>query len=162
MYKAKFSAVTPAEREEVRTYVSARWSQLFGAARDARKDAAKFIAAINTGGAAAILTVLAGTFKDGSPSSTQPVTALKLSLLFFVLGVMACSLSHATANARLSGLFQAWRKGVESYYGDEITFDQLTKQDIQRAQQFDYAVFMIWMALGFFLLGAGLGMTLLL
>jgi hypothetical protein len=157
----KFSELEGDEREQVLGYVKSRWSQYYTASREARKDAANFIATANAGGAATLLAFAGAIVKESSPLAKA--LPLRFAIAFFAAGMLASALAHAVEYARLSGLFTRWRKDVDQLYADELIFDKMQRDDSTRASENEViALLLIWIALACFGIGAGLGVLLLL
>jgi hypothetical protein len=158
--EGKLSDLEGEEREQALAYVNRRWAQYSSATRDTRKDAAKLIAAVNAGGAAAVLAFMGAVMKEGSP--VAKALPLKLLISSFVLGVLLCAFAHAVEHARLSGLFVRWRSDVDKLYADALAFDKMQQDDVDRSGENEsVAIFFIWTALVCFGIGAGLGIFLL-
>ena len=154
----KLGALEGQEREQVLAYVRGRWSQLAAADREARKDAIKFTAVINAGGAAAVLAFMGTVLKDRADLATS--LSLRLSLLFFVVGVLFCAFAYFVTHLRLRGLFEQWRKDVGRFYADEVDFTTMRKDDVERSEEPDGAIFCICIALSCFGLALLLGLNL--
>ena len=156
----KFSKLESEEREQVVDYVEGRWSQNYSVARDTRKDAAKLIALMNAGGAAAVLAFIGAITKQQS-GLAQP-TPLKVTIALFVLGVVSSAIALVVEYVRLSGLFAKWRTDVNKLYADEVVFDKMQRDDVERSGQTEIASgFFVWGALICFALGAAVGIFLL-
>lgn len=157
----KFSDLDDEQREQVIGYIRSRWSQYYTASREARKDAANFIAAANGGGAAAVLAFTGAVFKDNA--ALAQALPLRFAVAFFAAGMVCCALAHVVEYARLSGLFGRWRKEVGRLYADDLAFGVLQREDTDRASESEVvALFLIWVALACFAIGVGLGVLLLL
>lgn len=156
----KFSELDNDEREEVIAYVERRWLQYYSVSRETRKDAAKLIAVMNAGGAAALLAFLGAITKDGSPLARA--VSLKIAIAFFVSGIVCSALAHTVEYTRLRGLFATWRAEVGKLYSDGVDFDTMQQVDVDRAGSNELAsAFFVWAALGLFVLGAIVGLFLL-
>lgn len=161
MSDSKFSDLDGEQREQVLGYVRSRWSQYYTASREARKDAANFIATANAGGAATLLAFTGAVFKDSSPLAQA--VPLRLAIVLFAAGMAASALAHVVEYTRLSGLFALWRKDVDRLYADELIFDSMQQEDSKRASENEViALMLIWVALACFGIGVGLGALLLL
>jgi hypothetical protein len=155
-----YSELEDDSRPETLDYVRARWSQLSTASRDARKDAVKFIGVINAGGAATMLTFMGALLSTRSDLAKSFL--LRAALISFVVGVCFSALAHAVENARISGLFAKWRTEVGRFYDDQIGFTSLRQEDIKRADDSDVTNFFVGIAIAAFIIGAVLGVVLLL
>ncbi len=152
----RLSEIEDDQRQQVLDYIKGRWAQFASATRDARKDAATFIATINAGGAVALLGFIGSVVRD-TPELAKAIP-IRLALLAFVVGIACCGLAHAVENLRLSGLFSKWRDAVNRFYRDQIGFTRMMGDDVSRADEHDVANFLIWFALALFGIGAGLGL----
>ena len=157
---AKFSALVGDEREEVITYVKGRWTQYSAATRETRKDAATFIAAINAGGAVAVLAFTGSIMKD-NPALAKALP-LKLAISFFALGVLLSALAHVIEYARVNRLFAKWRTEVDRLYANTLDFDDMQHEDVLRSgERARIPTTCIVLALVCFAAGAGAGIGLL-
>jgi hypothetical protein len=157
----KLSELPDEERDQVLAYVKSRWNQYANAARESRKDAANFVATINAGGAATVLA-FAGAVLDKNAALAQALP-LRIAICLFVLGMLLSALAHAAEHTRISGLFGKWRTDVDKLYNDVEAFGSIYDSDVKRASENEVVpLFLIWLALGCFGIGAGLGALLLL
>jgi hypothetical protein len=158
---SKFSELDNEEREQVVGYVRSRWAQYYTASREARKDAANFIATANAGGAATLLAFSGAILKESSPLAKA--FPLRLAIVLFAAGMLASGLAHAVEYARLGGLFAYWRKDVDLLYNDKTIFKNMREDDSRRATENEVvALMLIWIALACFGIGVACGALLLL
>ena len=161
MEDPKYSQLADSEWNERQTYIRNRWQQLAIATRESRKESAKFVAFVNAGGAVALLAFI-GAIAQGNPkAAVLKSEVLQWSLAAFVCGVIVSCLTLVIESIRISGLFAKWRKGVSEFYDDQIGFNTMLQNDLKQASETDIVErFLVGIALFCFLLGAGLGTTL--
>lgn len=156
---AKLSNLSGEARDHVLAYVKSRWSQYSSATREARKDATTFIAAVNTGGAAAVLA-FTGSIVTNNPKLASAFP-LKLALALFVVGVALSACAHVIEHARLSRLFAKWRADVKELYAYNLDFDVMQDDDDKRSRRHEFIpTLCIALALVCFAVGAGAGVRL--
>lgn len=156
----KFSALKGEEREQALEYVRARWAQYSNATHEAYKNSATLIATINSGGATVVLA-FAGAVYESNEKLANAVP-LRISMLFFVLGIALTATAHVIESGRLNRLFLNWRNGVDHLYDDKLSFNKLRLDDVrQSGQQESAARNFIQAALFCFIIGAGFGVSLI-
>ena len=106
-------------------YINERWGQLNGLFKDYSDNALKYLFLSNAGGAAAVLGFL------GASSEVRDALGPRVSLSFFLLGLIATGVLNAVLVHRIDFIFEQWRKNVDRYFSDEITWQQLTREDDQ-------------------------------
>ena len=133
-------------------YASERWRQLYGLQNDWGTEGIKFIFLVNSGAAVALLAFL------GSVANARDLRWPKVSLGFFVLGIVLIGLLHALRHYRISKLFKKWRESVNEYYTEQKDWGQIIGEDKKRSEQFDWALLMAYLAFACFITGIVIGM----
>ena len=131
-----FSKQEPAVRQNRINSINVRWGQLYELEKEWGERALRYLMLTNSGGAIATLSFL------GASSEAINATGAKVALFLFVFGVFLVGVSTARTFHHMSGLFKAWKKDVDHYFSDKITWDHLQKQDEARTVDdfWDYAI----------------------
>jgi hypothetical protein len=157
----KLSDLEGVEREQALAYVKGRWSQYYSANRDALKDAAKLIAVVNAGGAAAGLAFLGAIIKESSPLA-KALLPMKLAIALFAAGILCTAMAHIVEHSRINGLFTTWRSDVSRLYSDDLSFDKMQREDAARAVDTELAArFFLWTGFACAVVGVVWGIFLL-
>jgi hypothetical protein len=131
---ALYSQLDQGTKEVVNKHINRRWGQLYELEKDWGERAFKYLFLTNSGGAIATLGFLGAAELINSGA--------KLALLLFVLGIVFTGIAIAKTFHHMSGLLKAYKKGVEDFQSDKITWAALTEGDQVRAvaSWIDYAI----------------------
>lgn len=145
----KYSELEGDERKQNLDYIRGRWNQLYSVSQETNKEAVKYVALVNAGGAVAMLAFLGTLY-----SASHPLTgSLLISLVFFVIGVALCGFSFGVEYRRVDRLFNNWRESVEEFYGDNTGFTRMVREDVARSEKPNDARLLLWSAWACFLAG---------
>ena len=100
----KYSEVTKECREANRSYINERWNQLNGFVQKYSDHAIRYIFFTNAGGAIAVLGFM-GTF-----DRVKELTSPKVSLFFFLSGLLFAGFLNIWLLLKVSHIFDEWRK----------------------------------------------------
>jgi hypothetical protein len=113
--------------------------------------ALKYLLLTNSGGAIATLSFLGAATKVPTGMGT------KFALFLFVLGLILAGVSTAKTFHHMSNLFKNYKKSVEDFYSEKITWSALSEADKERADTncFDYII--PYLSFFCFIAGSGIG-----
>jgi hypothetical protein len=149
----KYSEHSDEAKQARLDYINSRWKELNELQREAGRLAGTYLMVTNSGGAVAVLSYM-GAMKTTTPSVTAPAM-----LLAFVLGIVMVGVGRAAAYYRVTKRYGRWRRGVQHFYRDEWTWQELLADDETMGWQFPLGEFLAWASFACFLAGAGLGVT---
>jgi len=109
-------------------YISQRWQQLYNLLIDGVNKVINFLFMVNLAGSMMILIVMA-VLDDASKS-----LVLRWSLFFYALGLVLIGILRAIIVHRAAFFFNKWRKDVERYHSEQISFVKLTANDDNRTR----------------------------
>ena len=109
-------------------YISERWQQLYNLLIDGVNKIINYLFLVNIAGCMTTLIVMA-VMENARKSPT-----LRLSLFFYVLGLVLIGILRAIIVHRAANFFNKWRKDVEKYHSEQITFGRLTAGDDSRTR----------------------------
>lgn len=132
--------------------VNQRWGQLHALEKDWGEKAYKYLFLTNSGGAIATLSFL------GAKSEDLNVTAAKLALALFVVGVIVTGIATAYRLHRVSWLLKGYRQDSQAYFQGKLTWEALYKTDEKRATDFDLWSYLLpYSCLTAFIAGCAVG-----
>lgn len=137
----KFSDTKAPELHKARIeYVNQRWRDLYERQLDVGNRVIKYLILINSGGAVASLSLI------GAMKTLDPISGARWMLALFLLGIVVTGLLMAIGGYRLGRVFRGWRNDTDSYYKDELDWEDVLKQDRDRARYFWIADALGWAA----------------
>jgi uncharacterized membrane protein len=131
--------------------INERWRQLHALEKEWAERAVQYLFLTNAGGAIATLSFL------GASEKAFNRTGLKWSLALFVGGLILVGFVMAKTYYHMSGLFKHYRRAVDSYFHDQITWDDMNRQDARRSEDKFVGHVLPWAAFLFFALGCIVG-----
>jgi len=123
----KFSDTESSVREQRIDYVNVRWDQLYHLEKESGERALHYLIMTNAGGAIATLSFL------GASDAALSLSAAKIALLLFIIGVLLVGVSTAKSFHYMSNLFESYIKGVNDYFSDKKSWDELYNEDVERS-----------------------------
>ena len=127
--------------------INERWRQLHALEKEWAERAVQYLFLTNAGAAIATLIFL------GASEKAFNRTGLKWSLALFVGGLILVGFVIAKTYYHMSGLFKHYRRAVDSYFHDQITWDDMNRQDVRRSEDKFVGHVLPWAAFLFFALG---------
>lgn len=109
-------------------HIDRRWRQLNELEKDWGERVWKYLFLTNSGGAIATLSFLGTVTK---PPNSE---AIKIALLFFVLGVFLAGVATVKIFHHMSHMLKEYKSGVEHFYNDKISWEHLCEEDGKRAK----------------------------
>lgn len=149
---ANFTDQPPEVRKIYIDLVNQRWGQLHALEKEWFERAIQYLFLLNSGGAIATLS-----FLGASKIPFASATGVKVSLGSFILGIVLVGLSVAKSYYRMAGLFRHYRKNVNLYFKDQISWEYLTDKDEKRSEARWLDHLLPWLSFGCFIIGCGLG-----
>jgi uncharacterized membrane protein len=131
--------------------INERWRQLHALEKEWAERAVQYLFLTNAGGAIATLSFL------GASEKAFNRTGLKWSSALFVGGLILVGFVVAKTYYHMSGLFKHYRRAVDSYFHDQITWDDMNRQDVRRSEDKFVGNVLPWAAFLFFALGCIVG-----
>jgi hypothetical protein len=123
----KFSQTPEPMRKERIDYIDHRWKQLYDLTTDSAKSALHYLFLVNAGGAATTLAFI------GAVGADKIGLGAKLSLSFFVTGLILFGVSKAMTFHHMDGLFKHWKSLVNDYFSDKIPYEEILQRDNKKA-----------------------------
>ena len=113
--------------------------------------ALQYLFLVNAGGAATTLAFI------GAIGATKIVFGAKVSLVFYVLGVILLGVGRAKQFHHMRGLFMHWKSQVGDYFNDKTTYDEMVAEDNKKAVMgiWDYVI--PYASFGCFIIGSIIG-----
>lgn len=147
----KFNETPPELRKERIEHIKTRWGQLYELEKEFGLTALSYLFLTNAGGAAATLAFI-GTIGKNSIG-----LGAKIALALFVVGVIFSGISRAKQFHHMSGLFSNWKRLVSEYFSGEKTWEEINREDDEKAVDdfLDYAF--PYASFGCFILGSCAG-----
>lgn len=149
-----FSNATPEQKNDYIRSINQRWGQLHTYENKWIDNIAKYLFAINTGGAVAILTYLGATACTPTKNTTGPVW----SLFFFILGIISVGLFSARMFYVFEGIFKHWRNDTKAFFEGTLNWHELHKRDDKRSESCCIDYILPWSAFLAWILGVGVGL----
>ena len=151
----KFYETPEPLRKERIEIINHRWKQLYDLVTDSGQSGLQYLFLTNAGGAATTLAFIGavGTDKIG--------VGAKISLAFFVIGLIFLGIGKARTIHHMDSLFKHFKSLAADYFQDKITYEVLFAKDTEKAVDdvWDYvfpyasfACFIIGSIIGFFAL----------
>jgi hypothetical protein len=131
--------------------INERWRQLHALEREWAERAVQYLFLTNAGGAIATLSFL------GASEKAFNRTGLKCSSALFVGGLILVGFVVAKTYYHMSGLFKHYRRAVDSYFHDQITWRDMNRHDARRSEDKFVGHVLPWAAFLFFALGCIVG-----
>jgi hypothetical protein len=131
--------------------INERWRQLHALEKEWAERAVQYLFLTNAGGAIATLSFL------GASEKAFNRTGLKWSSALFVSGLILVGFVVAKTYYHMSGLFKHYRRAVDSYFHDQMTWDDMNRQDVRRSEDKFVGHVLPWAAFLFFALGCIVG-----
>ncbi len=128
--------MTDEQRKNRADIIDRRWKQLYELDKETGQTALQQLFLINSGGAATTLAFI------GAIGATKIASGVKISLAFFIIGVILVGVSRAKQFHHMSNLFRNWKKLVEDYYSGANTWEEIINLDNRLAKEdfWDYAI----------------------
>ena len=147
----KFSDTKDPELHKARIeYVNRRWRDLYERQLDVGDRMIKYLIFINSGGAVASLSLI------GAMKTLDPIPGTRWMLTLFLLGIVVTGLLMAISGYRLDRIFRSWRDDTDSYYKNELDWEDVLKQVRDRTRYFWVADVLGWTAFLCFISGLGI------
>jgi hypothetical protein len=124
--------------------INERWRQLHAHEKEWAERAVQYLFLTNAGGDIATLSFL------GASEKAFNRTGLKWSSALFVGGLILVGFVIAKTYYHMSGLFKHYRRAVDSYFHDQITWDDMNRQDARRSEDKFVGHVLPWAAFLFF------------
>ena len=131
--------------------INERWGQLHALEKEWSEKAVQYLFLTNAGGAAAMLGFL------GASETAFSRAGAKWSLAFFVLGLILVGFVIANTYYRMSGLFKDYKREVEKYFHDQISWEYLDAEDDKRAEDHFFDHLLPWASFALFIVGCIVG-----
>lgn len=135
----KFSELTPEQRKNNATYISARWQGLSGIVNSSLHTIVNYLFVLNTGALAAGMTYVAA--KGSNPS-------IKVAIWLFLAGTVLCTLRAAADYYFSMSNFANFRTHVANYHDNKMTWEVLLDRDTAMGK-WDWVLHVMGWASGF-------------
>ncbi|MCC7407700.1 MAG: hypothetical protein IT442_06485 [Phycisphaeraceae bacterium] len=109
--------------------INTRWEQLYFLEKEAIDRAIKYLFYVNAGGAVAVLGFI------GANQEISSLVSVKVTLSFFILGLLMVGCFNAWKYYSITSLFRHWREGVRQYYAGELGLSAIQKKDEELSSQ---------------------------
>jgi hypothetical protein len=109
-------------------YITERWDQLFAHLREGFNNMINYLLLINIGGCITTLSFM------GASEAARGLVSLKVSTLFFAMGIVFIGILRAIIVHRAASFFNSWRRDVERYHSEVMPFSKMTANDDNRTQ----------------------------
>lgn len=149
----KFSRTPEELRRRHVEYVNTRWKQLAELSKEYSQAAVTYLLLTNSGSAIAVLSFM------GAMKTTTPIPNAPAMLMWFLGGVALVGLLRAIVMYHVGRRFTRWRNGVQKYYADEWTWEQLVIHDEEMGWWYWPADLCGWASFVCFLYGLWLGVS---
>jgi hypothetical protein len=126
----KLSETPPAIQSVRKGYIDARWTQLSDVSNAYGEESVKYLLLVNTAAMGAALAFV------GAMPHLRPLLWPKVVLMLFAFGVAILGVFHAFRYHRIEWMFNRWRKDVQSYTDDQLTWNDLIDRDEKRRKRF--------------------------
>lgn len=142
----KISEASPELRQEQCAYINTRWKDLYTVQGAAAKAAQQYLFLTNAGGAAATLAFI------GAVGASKIAVGAKVSLIFFVMGLIFVGISRAKEFHRIMRVFAEWQSLANAYFKNEMAYESIIEIDKRTAVEtfwdyfFPYAAFICFIA----------------
>lgn len=147
----KFSDTKNPELHKARIeYVNRRWRDLYERQIDVGSRITKYLILVNSGGAVAMLSFM------GAMKTLDPIPGARWMLALFLFGIVATGFLMVVSAYRLDRIFRSWRNDTDSYYKNELDWEDVLKQDRDRARYFWVTDALGWTAFLCFISGLGI------
>jgi len=124
----KFYELGPENSKVVRSEIYTRWKQLNSLVVNISERANKQLFILNGAGAIALMSFL------GIATGGINFFVIKISLCFFILGVILSGVVTAILFHGLSFMLEGWRKDSGGFYSNNIDYETLLANDEKRSQ----------------------------
>ena len=123
----RFSEITdPSQRRDRLDYINRRWVGNFDQYRESVNEAAKYLMAVNSGGALATLGFM------GAMKTIHPIPGAPTMLVFFLVGILLVGLGRIVGAYRLLNIATSWKDSIDGYYRDLTDWEDVLKRDAER------------------------------
>lgn len=129
MPNLKLSATPEPARSGRLKYVDTRWEQLLRLVEESEFRALKYLTLTNAGGAVATISFL------GASESVRKLLLPKISLGFFIVGLLAVGVLVALSAHKMAYLFREWKLTANKYISNETTWGVLLEEDSARIKK---------------------------
>ena len=146
-----FSQTPPEKRQGQIDYINTRWKQLYELEKESGQTALQYLFLTNAGGAATTLAFI------GALGASKVGFGVKLSLAFFVVGLILLGVSRAKQFHHMSGLFKHWKSLVSAYFSDKTTYDYIITEDNKKAVEDIWDYVFPYASFGCFIIGSVIG-----
>ncbi len=133
------------------SHIEFRWKELYELEVKYGNDAMRYLFYVNAGGAATVLAFM------GTSSEITSLCLIKISLIFFAIGLILAGVLIAFLLYRAGFIFDQWRKEVNSYFKQEKKYSEIFNADDARSDRSKIAFIIGYCSFGAFILGLILG-----
>lgn len=132
-------------------FINFRWKELYELEVKYGNDAMRYLFLTNAGGAATVLAFM------GTSSEIKGLCSMKVSLIFFAVGLILAGVLIAFLMHRSGFIFDQWRKDVSFYYGQKKKYSEILDADDVRSDRSQIALVIGYCSFGSFIIGLILG-----
>ena len=148
----KFSAINdPDYRKDRIEYITRRWVGNFDQYRESVSEAAKYLMAVNSGGALATLGFM------GAMKTIYPISGAPAMLVFFLVGILLVGLGRIVGTYRLLGIATSWKDSIEENYQDLITWQDVLHREAESFKRSYVVDIFAWGAFSCFVAALAIG-----
>ncbi|MGA2774975.1 MAG: hypothetical protein ABSE81_02800 [Candidatus Omnitrophota bacterium] len=145
----KHSELSPEIQRQHIDYTNQRWSQLYHLQKEWADKAINLLFVTNSGGAIAMLGFIGARH--------QVCSFVVWGLGIMLLGIIFVGLLVAHVYHQMTGLFEAWRKSVNEYFLNIISWEKLNEDDEHRSKDPYLNLWLGYGSLSCFIIGIALG-----